>query len=245
MLTGLQIQSITFMNEEDYESPDEILNQHLDGIIYHIEQGMFSRRDLEYLHKKTITKLNETLDDGTPKNYLNLDQGKTAYSKILDTGITAQEALEYVASCYGKDKDWVEEVKNNNYLHAKEVVKSHTDHPVQKAMVKDGTFRAKALSYSKTPNHQLRELHSQRKLHSTLNELKGTTNLLSDKVDDLEVQTVIADVNINTVLDLLGIDHLTSKEKASKLKAKGITQKKISEYLGVSLKTIKRWWGSL
>lgn len=233
------------MNEDDYESPEEILAQHLDGLIYHIEQGMFSRRHLEYLNKKVLTKLNETLDDGTPKNYLDFDQGKTAYSKILDTGITAQEALEYVADCYGKDKDWVEEVKENNYLHAKAVVKSHKDHPVQKAMVKDGTFRTKALTVSKTPNHQLRELHSQRKLHSTLNELKGTTDLLTDKVDDLEVQTVIADVNMNTVLDLLGIDHLTAKEKASKLKAKGITQKKISEYLGVNLKTVKRWWGSL
>ena len=28
------------------ETPEEILQQHLAGIEYHIEQGMFSRRDL-------------------------------------------------------------------------------------------------------------------------------------------------------------------------------------------------------
>ena len=230
---------------EEVETPEEILQQHLAGIEYHIEQGMFSRRDLERLNKLAIRKLNETLTDGTKKEYLNLEQGTTAYSRILDTGITAQEALEYVAECYGKDSDWINEVKDNNYLHAKAVVVEHRDHPVQKAMVKDGTLRTKALKTSKTPNHQLRELHSQRKLHTTLNELKENDRVLNSKVEGLEVQTVVMDTNLDTVMDLLGIDSLTAKEKASKLKAKGITQKKISDYLGVGIATIKRWWPNL
>lgn len=230
---------------EDEESPEEVRQQHLEGIIYHIEQGMFSRRDLEFINKKAVRKLNETLDDGTPKEYLNFDQGSTAYSKILETGITAQEALEYVAECFGKDQDWVQEVINNNYLHAKAVVKQHKDHPVQQAMIKDGTMRTKALTSSKTPNHQLRELHSQRKLHSTLNNLKGTTDLLSGKVEDLEVHTTITDIHIDKVMDLLGVEGITSREKASKLKAKGVSQKRISEYLEIPIRTLKRWWNKL
>jgi len=234
------------MTESDYEeTPEEILQQHLAGIEYHIEQGMFSRKDLERLNKLAVRKLNETLGDGTKKEYLNLEQGTTAYSKILETGITAQEALEYVAECYGKDQEWVREVKDNNYLHAKTVVVQHNDHPVQKAMLKDGSMRTKALKSSKTPNHQLRELHAQRKLHTTLTNLKTDTTTLSNKVEGLEVQTVVMDTHLDTVMDLMGIEKLTAKEKASKLKAKGITQKCASDYLGVPLRTIKSWWPKL
>ena len=227
------------------ETPEEILQQHLAGIEYHIEQGMFSRQDLERLNKLAVRKLNETLADGTKKEYLNLEQGTEAYSKILDTGITAQEALEYVAQCYGKDEEWIREVKDNNYLHAKTVVAHHKDHPVQKAMLKDGSMRTKALRSSKTPNHQLRELHAQRKLHATLTELKTNAESLTDEVEGLKAQTTITDVNVDIVLDLLGLDHLTNKDKASKLKAKGITQKKVAEYLDVPFRTIKSWWPKL
>lgn len=234
------------MLEDDYtETPQELLQQHLAGIEYHIEQGMFSRQDLERLNKLAVRKLNETLRDGTKKEYLNLEQGTEAYSKILDTGITAQEALEYVAQCYGRDKDWVDEVKKNNYLHAGKVVAHHKDHPVQKAMIEDGSMRTKALKSSKTPNHQLRELHDQRKLHITLTTLKTDSANLTNKVEGLEVQTVVMDTHLDTVMDLMGIEKLTSKEKASKLKAKGITQKCIADYLQVSLPTIKRWWPNL
>ena len=227
------------------ETPEEILQQHLAGIEYHIEQGMFSRKDLEGLNKLAVRKLNETLSDGTKKEYFNLEQGTTAYSKILETGITAQEALEYVAECYGKDQEWVREVKDNNYLHAKTVVVQHNDHPVQKAMLKDGSMRTKALKSSKTPNHQLRELHAQRKLHTTLTNLKTDTTTLNSKVEGLEVQTVVMDTHLDTVMDLMGIEKLTAKEKVSKLKAKGITQKCVSDYLGVPLRTIKSWWPKL
>jgi Trp operon repressor len=206
---------------------------------------MFSRKDLERLNRLAVRKLNEVTDDGTPKSYLNFDEGITAYSRILETGITAQQALEYVAECYGKDSEWVNEVKNSNYLHARHTVKEHKHHPIQKAMLKDGSMRTKALTNSRTPNQQLRELHSQRKLHTTLQALKEKDLHLEGKVEALEVQSVVTDTNLETVMDLLGVDKLTNKEKASKLKAKGITQKKISDYLCVGIATIKRWWPTL
>ena len=228
------------------EIPDEnIIHEHIDALEYHMKQGLISRRQLEHLTTVSRRKLNELLSEGNTKEYLSLEEGMKAYSRILETGITAQEALEYVAECYGKDKAWVDEVKNNNYLHAKTVYYNHQEHSVQKAMVKDGTLRAKALKDSKTPNKQLIELHGQRKLHSTLNELKDKNNRLSNKIEDLEATTIITESNVDTVMDILDIDKLTSKEKASKLKAKGITQKKIAEFLGVSLPTIKRWWGNI
>jgi len=224
------------------ELPEEIVQAHIDGLEYHMKQGLISRKQLEYINSVSKRKLNELLSEDNTKEYLNKEQGSKAYTKILETGITAQEALEYVAEYYGKDIEWVEEVKNNNYIHAKQVFIDHQEHDVQKAMKQDGTLRPKALKTSKTPNSQLRELHAQRKLHSTLNDLKSTTTNLSTEVEDLQAKSVITDSNVDLVMNILDVDQLSLKEKASKLKAHGFTQTKISTYLGVTTRTLKRWW---
>lgn len=227
------------------ETKEEVINNYLHGFDYHIGLGILSRKDIESFKKKLGTLFNKKMDDGTPREYINYDQGAKAYSKILETGITAQEALEYVALYYGKDKEWVEEVKNNNYLHAKSVFTAHKEHEVQKAMTKDGTLRPKALKYSRTPNDQLRELHSQRKLHTTLNTLKGEQKELSSDVEELKVQSLIADSNIDVLMSTLEINPMSTKEKASKLKQAGFSQSKISYHLGIHINTIKRWWKTI
>lgn len=233
------------MTDDLEELPEEIVQGYIDGLEYHMQQGMLSRRQLEHITTTARRKLNEILSEDSNKEYLNLEQGSKAYTKILETGITAQEALEYVAEYYGKDKEWVEEVKNNNYLHAKQVFKYHENHEVQKAMKKDGTLRPKALKHSNTPNKQLRELYSQRKLHTTLNNLKEGHLDLESQVSDLQAKTIITESNIDLVMSTLDLEQLSLKDKASKLKQSGFTQSKISTYLGVSLPTIKRWWKSL
>lgn len=232
--------------QEDYEElPEEVTQQYIEGFNHHIEQGMLSRKNLDHIYKMALRKIIATQDDGTPKQYLSYSEGMDAYSKILDTGVTAEEALQYVAICYGKDSEWVDEVKNKNYLHAKRVVEDHREHPIQKAMKKDGTLRTKALTSSKTPNHQLRELHSQRKLHTTIQELHSTDLKLREELDQLKAHSAITDSDVGMVREHLSLDGLTVKQKASTLKAKDIPQKKVAEYLSIPIRTLKRWWPDL
>lgn len=229
----------------DELTPEEIAKEHLDAIKYHIEQGYLSRKGIEYMKSEMTSHFNKIIPIEDSKEYLDFNQGTEAYSKILDTGITAQEALEYVAQCYGKDLDWVNEVKNNNYLHARKVVKHHEDHKIQKEMKYNGTLRVKALNSSTTPNQQLRELHSQRKLHSTLTELIKDNKELDAKVEGLEVKSVINEVNVDNVMSVLSIDKMSLQEKAGILKNKGFNQTKIADYLGISKDTVRRWWKTI
>lgn len=234
--------------EDDIDLPEEVVQDYLQGITYHIKQGMFDRKALDYLHKRAVKVYNSVMAESSEnsKNYLDYDQGVKAYSKILDSGVTAQEALEYVALCYGKDQDWVEEVKGNNYLYAKDVFYAHKDHTVQKAMAKNGTLRPKALKSSKTPNHQLRELHSQRKLHSNITKLKQEQEELKEKLTDVTTTSILNATDINTISTELNIQLSSPKQQVMALKSTGLyTQKQISEQLGIPLPTIKRWWKSL
>lgn len=177
--------------------------------------------------------------DQEPKNYLAFNEGVKAYSKVLDTDSTAEEALEYVAEFYGKDKAWVDEIKNRSYLHAKEVVISHENHPVQKAMVKDGTFSSHIKS-GKTPNQHLRELKKSKDLHTTINDLKASKHKHQEEISDLRIKTTTLEKDVNVVMSQLSIETDTLSEKISYLRSKGFTIKEISKGLGVSVRTLNR-----
>ena len=197
------------------------------------EEGVYDRTEAERdvkVYRKWVHTPNPD------RQYVNLDQGSAAYCKVLDTGITAEEALQYVAEVYGKDDEWVKEVKHNNYLHAKTVTDQFDHHPVQKEMLSEGTMDKKPLRDAKTVNNQLTTLHKQRKVHSKL-------KTLEQQLDDTIISTVKNSTDINTIAKELGISLSSQQEQAKALKATGrFTQKQISEHLGVTLRTLKRWW---
>jgi hypothetical protein len=200
------------------------------------EEGVLSRKELE----GDILRYRRLVHTPDPnKQYVNVDQGSTAYCKILDAGITAEEALQYVAEVYRKDDDWVKEVKHNNYFHAKYVTDQFDSHPVQKEMLSEGTMDKKPLRDAKTVNNHLNTLHKQRKVHKRLKDLE-------QQLDDTTVSTVLNATDITTIAKGLGVSLSSQQEQAKALKANGrFTQKQISEHLNIPLRTLKRWWKDL
>ena len=197
------------------------------------EDGIYDRAEAERdvkVYRKWVHTPNPN------KQYVNLAQGSTAYCKVLDTGITAEEALVYVAEVYGKDEDWVNEVKHNNYLHAKTVTDQFDNHPVQKEMLAEGTMHKKPLRDATTVNNQLTTLRKQRSLHTKISTLK-------EQMDDTFLSTVKNTTDISAIAKEMGIALSSQKEQAKALKATGrFTQKQISHHIGVDIRTIKRWW---
>lgn len=200
------------------------------------EEGILNRKELE----GDIIRYRRLVHAPDPnKQYVNLDQGSTAYCKVLDTGITAEEALEYVAAVYGKDSEWVNEVKHNNYFHAKTVTNQFDNHPVQKEMLSEGIMDKKPLRDAKTVNNHLNTLHKQRKVYKRLKDLE-------QQLDNTTISTVINSTDITTIAKELGVSLSSQQEQVRALKVTGMfTQKQISEHLGIALRTLKRWWKDL
>lgn len=222
------------------ESPDERTQGYIDAILWDIAHGKMGRRNTERI-KIAITKGCNQLVKDDSKRYLTKDEGRLAYSKVLQDDQTAQQALEQVADFYGKDRAWIDEVKNSNYFHSRTVTEEYDTHPIQKAMKKDGTFSVE-IPKSKTPNQQLRRLQGSKKLHNRLNELSEARDILEVKVEGLEAKVAINESNIDNTMLSIGLTPMSNKDKALKLKASGFKQTFVASYLGVDTRTVRRWW---
>lgn len=223
---------------EDIEEPS-VMSGMMDGLKYYIDNGMVSRAEWAMFARGGTAYLNKTYSTGD-KEYIELEEGCMAYKRILDSGITAQEALEFVAKEYSKTPEWIEEVKESYYKHAAEVVVTHDNHPTQKKMLKSGAMDKKALKASKTANSQLRRLHNQVKLQGTLDDLLTAKEELKEEVKDLSAKVMVTGDDLEDVIAQLHLRVRPLGEKAYILKQANYTQQQIAKALGVSINTAKR-----
>ena len=178
-----------------------------------------------------------------PKEYVGKEVGSTAYFKILDDVVTnAIDALKQAAEEHNKPDGWAEEVKNQKFYYAREVVVEADTHPKQKQMKRNKTMDRNSLTTSTTINQQLTRLKRQKDLSDVLDGLKGETTVLKEEVEGLKALTGDIGTDTDNLYEQLNISKLSKKEKASRMKAKGISQSAISRQLGIGIATVKRWW---
>ncbi len=229
--------------DNDYDTdkltPRDIINEHLQALYYHIDQGLVPRSSLEYLKSKSTDYLNKTYPSAN-KERLGLADGISAYRLVLEDDVSAQVALEMIAEYWGWDKSWAEEIKNGKFYHAKEIVNYHKDHPIQEAMDKNGVLHKGILKTSKTPNQQLRNLHKQKKHHNVLEDMKKKTSEHLELISNLQVKTTIMSGDIDHVMEKLATNGMDIKSKVLLLTKEGFTGKQINHALGISLSTIRR-----
>ncbi len=230
------------MFDDEYEEGYslECLLEMKAAISYMLDNGILNRGQLESIIKHARQQSNKNLDF-SDNTYLNYDEGVKAYSSVLDMGVTAEEALAIVAAYYNKDAEWIAEVKNSRYSHAKEVYLAHKNHPVQKAMEKNRVLNGKHLKNSKTPNSQLRELHRQYSLYKEMAKLKEDSKEAKEQIDILKVEASVASGSISTIYDILGMEDTSKKEKAIRFKDLGLPVNKIAKLLDIDVRTVHRY----
>lgn len=202
----------------------------------HKNNKLFEEQYIQYYISK---------EDYIPKERITPEMGLCAYTYILDTGASAEEALIYAANIHGKTEDFVDYAKNLDHYPARQVYESANDHEQQKKMKRNGTLRTKTLTSAKTANKQLRELRDNKKVSDTLEELLENDKSLQEQVDNLTTNTNSIELDINYLKNELNLSGMSKQDKAKRLKELGHTQKQIAECLEVGLSTIKRWWSKI
>lgn len=209
-----------------------------------LEEGRLTLQDMYGLSKEA--KKIHTQEDYPSKKYLHYEDAYNAYTHILDTGASPQEALAYVIEYFVHPdctlEEYIDKIKNNTVWGIKNIVKEHDDHPKQKQMIKNGTLDRKSINKCRTPNEQLGNLHRSVQLDNKLQSLEEDNIQLKQDIKTLEASDTVKTSEIEELYKVNNLELMSPKDKASLLKSKGFNRSEISKYIGVSYATIKRWW---
>lgn len=201
---------------------------------------------IERLKKRALKKIME----GSEKEYLSFDFGKTAYNHQLDTYCKPTESINYAYSvvCPEADEDWLKKAKNDRYgfnevlmnilLKEKEDYFSSLPDSININNLKKDVGKSRSL------NQGLRKLHGYQKIEKEIEELKLKDLDKERRIQELEMKLSMQNSDLRVLKDSVGIAESTPKDKAKVLKIDGYTIRQISECLGVSESTIKRWTSS-
>lgn len=200
-----------------------------------------SFKDREVI-KMIVNRVHQASFNGTTRETVPYEIGKTAYEYILESGGSAEEAFEYSVKIHSKSLEWLNEIKNHPYYHSAKVVREHDDHPQQKVMRSNGTMDRSALKSSETVNKQIRKLSRYKKVSDKLESLEANDIHQQAQLDKLDAEVAVSRSDIVELQDKLGAKGLSNKEKGEVLYRRGCTQKAVAEALNVSLPTVKRWW---
>lgn len=159
-----------------------------------------------------------------------------AISFQLENKAIPVEVFQYVQDLHQKDDDWMRVAKHTKLKDsdrsdlAREVVKCNFK--VIDSVKEKGISIKDAINNGKTPTQQIRTI--------------SKYISLSDRVDMLEKQ--VSQINLRQTLTECRLERIEgeilnpNKVVALKLKAEGKTNKEIAKLLGISTKTVGRWF---
>lgn len=179
--------------------------------------------------------------DYTPKQYWGLEIASFAYAVVLETGCSANDAMKFAADWFSKPEGWVELTKNNPFFYSKQVVNRMGEHPKQKRMIRRGVMDVGNLKRANTVNQQLRRLNHYCVLDDRLTGLETKVDEQGREIELLKLSDADKQDDIETLFEQSQILKKSPKEKAMYLAERNFSRKDISERLGVSERTIRRW----
>ena len=208
--------------------------QLIEELIQTIETHQDLYRVMATLDKKATPKLSE---DRELKPRFDSSMLYDTICYLLENKPTPQEAFDYTADLYQKDKEWMKVAKNTQlrkYVHtevAKAVIKSGSE--TVSDMLENKLDVKSAMVTSRTPNQSVRKLH------------KLIT--VSDRLDDLEKRVDLVEQRQDTSEYLLKAVVEMSCREAMKSKAieliqhSDLTRKQISDITGLSIRTLANY----
>lgn len=218
------------LNEKYWAEYKRILGREIDRGTYEIAKIGHARKGRENL---------PNTPDTPRKEIIEFPEALQAYSYVLENNSSALEALEYVAQFFEKEDGWIDDVKNNRYPSAKDVVRAHDEHPIQKEMKKKDTMDRNSLTQASTPNMQLNKLSKYRTIYQRLDSLEISDADKQKRITLLEAKQVIWEEDIARAH--AGTGSLTLECKVHLLKNSGYTDAVCAEVLDVSERTVRRY----
>jgi len=209
---------ITDVAVENIETPQQ-LRASIEVISNEVSRKVYTQKDMPTKPKFDSTMLHD------------------AISYQLEYEAAPKDVYLYVQEVYKKDDEWMKKAKHSD-------LSSTTRSEVAKVIAKQGQAALVKISElglsipttirdNKTPSKAIRKIDAYLSLADEVDKLK-------EKVSNLEDRQTISEMRIDY---LIGDGVLQpNKQIALDLKKQGLAKKEISVRLGVSVRTISRWF---
>jgi len=178
--------------------------------------------------------------EGSTKEYLSFDFGRTAYTHQIDNYCKPNESIEFAHNtvCPEADPAWVKEAKNYGYGFNEHLIKLLIED-------REGYFNnlpeqinlntlKKDVGNSRSLNQGLRKLYGYQKIEKEMTEMKA-------RIAALEAAQTNSRIDIELVKLAVDCPSIPPKTRAKVMRDKGCTIKAIAKELGVHRNTVKRW----
>lgn len=218
-------------------------------------QSLIDSGDLNYYDcqniantAKTAWLKNKHKNKSKDTTYADFDIGAKSFEKIVNTELTANQALIESAHELGRDEKYLKEVKHRNYLHSGRIIDNfrHTD--LVQAIERDDMLDISELStasrlylFINTAYIYKRYLEDQRIIHERLQSLEQFTTQQAELNDSLKASIHSMKMDIKTLQEGTAIKEEDPKNKTIMLDSIGIPAKIIAEEIGKSVRTVYRW----
>lgn len=174
-----------------------------------------------------------------PLEKIDYQFGEAAYGyKLKDYEATPRMSLELAAIDFGKDMEWVEEMKHSKWPHNKRITLDYKDE--FGTFLHDDLVRS-CIADATTLNSGLTVLHKFQKIDRELNQVRAEIAEMKYNQKLMLIEQAKDRIDIDTLLVETGVEPLSDADKAKLLKANGVKNKVIAERLGVHRNTIAGW----
>lgn len=186
-------------------------------------------------------ELKQNISSDSTKPKISKEVGRTAYGYQIDTACKPTDSLRLAALEHDEDVDLMLSLRNNKWNHNKTMVDIHSDFFNDKSKALSTKELKTVVRNSTTLSAGLNRVFSYQKLEAEVAQIKLKSQQQELELRLLKGGQLVNSVDINTIKDSLGMKSMTPVDRAALLKENGYTYKEVSEILGVTDRTIKRW----
>lgn len=217
----------------------------IDDIVYQISTSELEHKEAHIIHKKANKELGIKRREITGKedHKYTTQMGVDGVNYMLDTKENPSKTLEYVRNKHDKTLEWLSHIRGKKFYTQVDIINRVEEQrrDIIEKLKSNGTYIKTTLTNAETPVQQLKHLHHTITMSDRLDMLEYRQQQTDIKLAEYETRLTLAEHNISSIDNKIGISKAEKKQLAFNLKQDGMTYSEISSQLGVSVRTIKYW----
>jgi len=188
-------------------------------------------------------------EDYNPEFKWTVNMSVDGLNYMLETGCSAEDALQHVKTVHDKDDFWLKQTRNkpmSRKVRTESIrVVEEVNKETVKRLKKSSHYKKKSLLKATTPSRQMTQMEEVITIADRVDRLESLAEQqgceilsLRSEIHELQMRVQLSELNIKTLGDTLDIKTIDMREEVMKLKDT-CTIEQIAQILGIKERRVK------